>query len=40
MFCIPQQNDSSYQIKNNEIGEACGVYGIQESCIQGFDGET
>ena len=26
-------------IKKNEIGQACGMYGTQERCIQGFGGE-
>jgi len=28
------------QIKNDEIGEACGTYGRQERCIQGFGWKT
>jgi hypothetical protein len=24
----------------NEMGGACSTYGLQEGCIQGFDGET
>jgi hypothetical protein len=28
------------QIKNNEMGGACGTYGGQERCIQGFGEET
>jgi hypothetical protein len=28
------------QIKNNEMGGACGTYGWREGCIQGFGGET
>jgi hypothetical protein len=28
------------QIKDNEIDQACGTYGRQERCMQGFDGET
>jgi hypothetical protein len=31
---------SGDQIKNNEMGMACGTHGIQERCIQGFCGET
>jgi hypothetical protein len=31
---------SSDQIKNNEMGGACGMYGRQERCIQGFGEET
>ena len=29
-----------YEIKKNEMGGACGTYGTQERCIQGFVGET
>jgi len=28
------------QIKKNETGGACGTYGRQETCIQGFGVET
>jgi len=28
------------QIKNNEIGKACDMYGEQERCIRGFGGVT
>jgi len=28
------------QIKKNEMGRACGMYGRQERCIQGFGGKT
>jgi hypothetical protein len=31
---------SSFTIKKNEMGGACGTYGGQEKCIQGFGGET
>jgi hypothetical protein len=27
---------SGDQIKENEIGEACGTYGDEEECVQGF----
>ena len=27
-------------IENNERGGACGAYGREERCIQGFGGET
>jgi hypothetical protein len=27
-------------MKKNEMGGACGMYGGEERCIQGFDGET
>jgi hypothetical protein len=29
-----------YQIQKNEVGGACGTYGEQDTCIQGFGGET
>jgi preprotein translocase subunit SecG len=32
--------NSGDQLKKNEIGGACGTYGRQERCIQGFVGET
>jgi hypothetical protein len=28
------------QIKKNEIGGACSIYGAEERCIQGFGGKT
>ena len=31
---------SGAQIEKNEIGMACSTYGGEESCIQGFGGET
>ena len=31
---------SGDQIKGNEMGETCGTYGGQESCMQGFGDET
>jgi hypothetical protein len=31
---------SGDQIKNNEMGRACGRYRGEERCIQGFGGET
>jgi hypothetical protein len=31
---------SREQIKNNEMGKACGTYGGEERCIQSFSGET
>jgi hypothetical protein len=31
---------SGDQIQKNEMGEACGRYGRQERCIEGFGGET
>jgi len=37
MDCIelPQVMD-----RKNEMGEACSMYGRQESCVEGFRGET
>jgi hypothetical protein len=32
------KNHSGDQIKKNEMGKACGMYGRQERCIQGFGG--
>ena len=37
-MCTPHQFFN--QIKKNETGEACGMYGRQETCIQGFGVET
>ena len=34
------QHYSGDQIQKNEMGRACGTYGRQEMCIQGFGGET
>jgi hypothetical protein len=31
---------SGDQMKKNEMGEACGMYGVKERCIQSFGGET
>jgi len=31
---------SGDQIKKNEIGEACSIYGEEEMCKQGSGGET
>jgi len=31
---------SGDQINKNEMGGACGTYGREERCIQGFGGET
>ena len=38
-MCILYQILSD-QIEKNEKGGACGMYGGQERCIQGFSGET
>ena len=29
-----------YQTKTTEMGRACSTYGGEESCMQGFGGET
>jgi hypothetical protein len=31
---------SGDQVKKTEMGRACGTYGGEERCIQGFSGET
>jgi hypothetical protein len=28
------------QIKENEVGRACGMHGRGEECVQGFDGKA
>jgi hypothetical protein len=28
------------KIEENEMGEACSAYGVEERCVQGFGGET
>ena len=38
MICTPQQILFGDQIKNNEMGRACGTYRTQKG-IKGFDGE-
>jgi hypothetical protein len=37
MICSP--NYSGDQIKDSEMGRACGMYGGKETCIQGFGGD-
>jgi hypothetical protein len=39
MFCTANQ---IFQVEKNEneMGRACSAYGGEESCIQGFGGET
>jgi hypothetical protein len=39
-FVLLNRFYSGVQIEKNEIGRACGMYGRQERCIQGFGGET
>jgi len=40
MFCTGHSIFSGYKIKKNEMGGACSLYEGEESCIQGFGGET
>ena len=46
MFLVKKSNYnvilfySGDQIEKNEMGEACGTYGGEEKCIQGFGGDT
>jgi hypothetical protein len=40
IICIPHQILFSNQMENNEMGGACSQYGREESCRQGFGGET
>lgn len=35
-FVILKKCYSGYQIKESEIGKACGSYGDEEECVQGF----
>jgi len=40
MICSPHPIMFGYKIEKNEMGGECSVYGGEEWCIQGFDGET
>ena len=40
MICTPHQILFRWSIKENEMGGACGTYGGQERCVQGFGKET
>jgi hypothetical protein len=40
MVCYPHQIYLGYEIKNSEMGWACGTYGGEERCMEGFGGET
>jgi hypothetical protein len=40
MICTSHQCHSGDQIKKNEMGRACGIYGRRERCIQGFAEES
>ena len=37
---IPTQYCAGGKIENNEVGGACGAYGVGEKCAQGSSGET
>ena len=39
-FIVLLTKHTGDQIKKNEMGKACGTYGMQERCIYGFGGET
>ena len=39
MVNTPHQILFGNQRKKNEMGVACGIYGVEESCIQGFGGK-
>jgi len=36
IVCSTQKYYSGDQMKENEIGEACGTCGSEEECVQGF----
>ena len=40
IICTPKPEFSGDDIKKNEMGGACSVYGGEERRIQGFGGET
>ena len=40
MICTHHPICSGDKIEKNEMGEACGAYGGEERCIQGFGWET
>jgi hypothetical protein len=40
MICTLHHIFSGDKIEKNEMGGACSTYGGEESCIQGFGGET
>jgi hypothetical protein len=39
VFCTFHQILFRDQIKDNEMGEACGMYGEEEKCVRGFGGK-
>jgi len=40
VICTPRLYLLGNQIKKNEMGGACSMYGGQERCIQGYGGDT
>jgi hypothetical protein len=36
IVCNVQKYYSGDEMKENEIGEACGTHGSEEKCVQGF----
>jgi hypothetical protein len=40
MIITPYRTQFRDKIKKTEMGWACGTYGGEERCIQGFGGET
>ena len=40
MICTAHQIFLDDKIEKNEMGGECSAYGVEESCIQGFGGET
>ena len=40
VFLLLTKYFSGDKIEKNEMGGACGKYGREERCIQGFGGET
>ena len=40
MICTPHPKLCGDKIEKNEMGWTCNTYGGEESCVQGFGGET
>jgi hypothetical protein len=40
LYDLPSKYYSGHPIGKNKMGGACGTYGGQQRCIQGFGGET
>ena len=40
MICIPYQLLLGYQIKDGDMGGACGTNGGEEKCVYGYAWET